>query len=160
MRHVLRTSTILALALAVVGIAGVASAQQQTCIELTDALPQTPSFIYRLNVTPAGTNAVSIVGVVFGASGARVLTGGGALISGQAELSLMGTDIVISPTPEQAAVLVQHATHILLAGPSFTSGTFEHVFTRVFETAQAQTFGQTTTLNDGIATVVPCPPQG
>jgi hypothetical protein len=158
MSHALRTFTVFAVALALLGItAGTVSAQQLVCIELTDDLPQTPPFIYRLNLTPAGSTTFSLVGFVFGTSGARVLTGGGAVINGQVEISVQGTDIVTSPTPEQASVLVQHATHILLPGPSFSSGTFEHAFTRIFETAQTQTFGQITTLNDGTATVVNCP---
>ena len=162
MRRVLygRIGFTLVLALAFVGIAGVASAQQQICVELIDTrVPITPPLLYRLTVTNPGNNTRSVVGTATQGSATRVVTGGGALIGGQFELSLQSTDIRNTGPISGDRALVNSSTHILLDGPTFTSGIFEAVHVRIFEDL-FQSFGQTTTLVDGIATVIPCPPQG
>jgi hypothetical protein len=152
-----RLSIVLTLAFAFVGVAGVASAQQ-TCIEIIDNIPETPTFLYRLTVTQPGNNTVTVVGTATAAGrpGARIVTGGGALIGGQFELSLTGTDIIDAPLPPDERLLVQHTTHIVFTGPSFTSGLFETVQVRTFEAVNG--FGTRTNLNEGTATIVSCPP--
>jgi hypothetical protein len=148
----------LVLALAFVGIAGVAAAQQQVCISLDDAFAGSPPLLYRLTVTEPGNNTRLAVGTAHQGSATRVVTGGGALVGGQFELSLSGTDITTPATIGGDTALIQHSTHIQLSSPTFTSGTFEAIHVRIFESGQG--FGQTTSLSDGTATVIACPPLG
>jgi hypothetical protein len=145
----------------VVAAAGVASAQP-VCIELIDTLePIAPSVLLRLLATPTGEGTVSVVGRSTHpgapASVTRVVNGAGTLIGGQFELSLYTTDISSISLTIPTRAVITNTTHIHLDGPAFTSGIFDSVHVRTFEDA-FQTFGQTTTLIEGTATIVPCPP--
>jgi hypothetical protein len=132
-------------------VAGVASAQQLVCIDLDDGNADTPPLLYRLTLTFPGNNTASIVGTAIQGGDQRVVTGGGALIGGQAELSLQATDIATIPLTG-VQTLVGTSAHVILNGPSFTSG--------IFKAAQVRALlplGQTVTLSEGTATVVGCP---
>jgi hypothetical protein len=144
-------------ALVFVAIAGVASAQQQVCISVDDQFPTSPPLLYRLNLTDSGQNTRSIVGTAAQGGAGRVVTGGGALIAGRFEISLRSTDIFTPPPGGDPALLV-HTTHVLLNGPGFSSGPFQSVHIRYFESPQG--LGQITAQTRGTATVVPCPPLG
>jgi len=160
MRHALRrhgrTCLAVVVALAGVALAGVASAQQQVCINTDDQFPTSPPFLYRLNVTDTGQNTRSVVGTATQGGAGRVVTGGGALIAGKFEISLRSTDIFVPPPGGGDPALLVHTTHILLNGPAFTSGTFQSAHTRYFESPQG--LGQINGLTGGTATVVACPP--
>jgi len=152
-----RITFTLVLALVFVGIAGVASAQQQVCLDLNDGFPGSPTLLYRLTMTqPTGTTA-TVVGTATQGNATRIVTGGGVLVGGQFELSLRSTDI---NTPSQGGgpALLVHSTHVEINGPGFTSGTFESAHVRYFESNQG--IGQTLNLTDGTVTVVACPPLG
>lgn len=152
-----RTCFTLVLTLVFVGIAGVASADL-VCLDLNDGLLGSPSLLYRLNVTFPGNNTASAVGTAFQGAATRVVTGGGALVGGQFEVSLQGTDIVAPDATGSTPVLVTHSTHVLLNGPQFTSGTFEAVHVRIFPAGQG--IAESVSLSDGTAAIIPCPPQG
>jgi hypothetical protein len=154
MRHTLRsrahTCMALALALAFVGIAAVASAAE-VCIDLDNADGHVG--LYRLTVTSFGSTTASLVGTGVQGATTQVVTAAGALVGGDFELTVQGTDIV----PHQGSgltLLVKHDAHIHLAGPGFTSGTFEAARVLLFPE------GQQTTLTEGTASVIACPPQG
>jgi hypothetical protein len=107
-------------------------------------------------VTQPGHNTASVVGTSSRTSATGVVTGGGALIGGNFELSLRSTDIRDELFGDRG--LATTLTHIHLEGPSFTSGAFEAAFVGYFEGAGGHGDGQFTALEDGTATVVPCPP--
>ena len=142
LRRPARLALPLAVAFVCIVIASAASAQQQICIE-TD---ETPPVVFHLNVTFPGNNTVSIVGTEDQGAEHRVVTGGGALVGGQAELSFVATDIAAPPlggTP----TLVGTSTHVILNGPTFTTGTFKAARVRGLAPP---------TLSEGPAFVVDC----
>jgi hypothetical protein len=154
-----RLGFILALTVGFLGFAGAAWAQQTVCIDLDDGLLGSPPLLYRLSVQVVsslpGFQVATVAGTATQGSATRVVTGAGAVIDGGFELSLQGTDIA---SPQQAGgspLLVTHSTHVLLNSPSFQSGTFESVHTRIFQAGQGVT--ESVSVTDGTATVVACP---
>ena len=150
-RRFVRLGLPLAVAFVCAGLAGVASAQQLVCINLDDGVAETPPLLYRLTLTFPGNDTASIVGTTIQGGNQGVVIGGGALIAGQAELSLQATDIA-APPQGGAPTLTGTSTHIILNGPSFTNGAFKAATVRA-----ALPLGQTVTLSEGTATVVGCP---
>ena len=148
-RHI-RTGITVALALVLVGIAGVAAAAE-TCIELNT----TPSVLYRLVVTQPSPTTASVVGTITRGAVTGVVTGAGALIGGAFEVTLQASDIRVSFAVGDDA-LTTTTTHLQLNGPAFTSGPFQAAFVGYFESGHGS--GQLTALEEGTATVVACPP--
>jgi hypothetical protein len=141
-------------ALAVVGLAGVASAQGPVCVNLNHGVP--PGDLLRLLVTSPSPGFLTVVGErppvpPFGAR--TVVSGAGTVTGGVVDISLFETgfgNIVLPAGP--TSFLVTGSVHIRL-DPTTLTGAFKS-----FETEITTTGNSATEHFDGTATVVPCPP--
>ena len=143
-------------ALAVAGMAGVASAQDAVCVRLDHGPP--PLELLRLVVTNAAPGFISLVGQRDPAppDGVRgVLSGGGVVTGSVLEVSLHETGIgnVLLPAG-LTSFLVTGSIHIRVSTTTL-AGTFKS-----FETEVTATGNTATEHFDGTATVVTCPPAG
>jgi hypothetical protein len=137
-------------ALVCLGIAGVASAQQLVCLTLDDGNPATPPLVYRLTLTFPGNSTASIVGTMTEGTEQRVVTGAGALVGSQAQLSLFATGV--TPLPLVGPTLTGTTVHVTLNPPSFATGTFNGAQIRAILPLSLGA-----TLFAGTAAVVGCP---
>jgi hypothetical protein len=143
-------------ALAVAGIASVASAQGPVCVHLDRGVP--PGDLLRLVTTSASSGFISVVGErapvpPFGVRG--VLSGGGVVTGGVLDIGLHETgigNIVLPAGP--TSFLLNSAVHIRLDTATL-AGTF-----KAFE-VEVTSVGNTATEHfEGTAAVVTCPPAG
>ena len=134
-----------------VGMAGVAGAENLTCLTLDHGVAAKP--LLQLVPTSVGNGFVSIVGrrthPVGGDRG--VVSGGGLTTNGVFEITLQGTTITTQPMFGPTPVLISGSTHILL-DPGTLSGPFKTV-----QMVTSDTGGLHIEHTEGTATVVPCP---
>jgi hypothetical protein len=143
-------------ALAVAGMASVASAQGPVCVRLDHGVP--PPELLRLVVTNPGPGFLSIVGQrdPLPTDGVRGVVSGGGVVAGSVlEISLHETGIGTVPLPAGVtSFLATGSIHIRLDTTTL-AGTFKS-----FETEVTATGNTATEHFDGTATVVTCPPGG
>ena len=141
----------LVMAVGLVGIAGVASAQGLVCVALDHGAPAKP--LLQVVVTPVGNGFASLVGrrthPMAGDRGA--VSGGMVTTNGVFEVTLQSTTIATTQQFGPMPVLISGSTHILL-NPATLAGTSKTV-----ETVTSEGGSLSIEHTAGTASVVACP---
>ena len=141
-------------ALAVAGMAGVASAQGPVCVSLNRGIPPLPPDLLRLVATSLSSGFISVVGERAPTPPINVrgvLSGGGVVNGDVVDISLSETGIGSITLPAgPTSFLVTGSTHIRLDATTLT-GTFKS-----FEREVTSTGNTATEHFEGTATVVSC----